>query len=394
MKKTAPLFCLLVSISISLFSQSSDKLHKKAVLVDTHNDILSSAVLDGIDISKRIKEGHSDLVRWKEGGLDVQFFSVWTGEKARNKEGFFKDAEQEIDSLGILILKNPDRMTLARTYKEVKRGIRQDKLVSLIGVEGGHMIEDNLGKLQQLYDFGMRYMTLTWNNSTSWATSALDETKRGDSLTHKGLSDFGKQVVKKMNELGIIVDLSHVGEQTFYDAIATTTKPVMLSHSSVWTICPVFRNVKDEQIKAVAKNGGVICINFYSGFIDSNFNRKMDELEGTKGKQIKDSLKQYYDAAKMNEIWRQLFSAELEPVRPTLAQVADHIDYIVKLVGDDYAGIGSDFDGISSLPKGLDDVTSYPKITEELLKRGYSEKSIKKILGGNVLRVMKANFLH
>ncbi len=206
------------------------------------------------------------------------------------------------------------------------------------------------------------------------------------------MTDFGKQIIRKMNELGIIVDLSHTGEQTFYDAIATTTKPVLLSHSSVWNICPVFRNVKDEQIKAVAKNGGVICINFYSGFIDSNFAKKMEELEGTRGQHIKDSLQQYYDAAKMNEVWRKLFSDELEPYRPTLAQMVDHIDYIVKLVGDDYVGIGSDFDGVSSLPIGLDDVTTYPKITEELLRRGYSERSIKKILGGNVMRVMKANF--
>ena len=388
--------CILVGLMILpvFFSsaQSVKKFHNKAVVVDTHNDVLSSGVLDGIDISNRVKEGHSDLVRWKEGGLDVQFFSVWTGEKARNKEGFYKDARQEIDSLNILLLKNPQKMTLAFDYSDVKKGLRQNKLVALIGVEGGHMIEDDLTKLEALAKDGMRYMTLTWNNSTSWASSAMDETLRGDSLQHKGLSEFGKTVVRKMNELGVIVDLSHTGEQTFYDAIATTTKPLLLSHSSVWSICPVFRNVKDEQIRAVAKNGGVICINFYSGFIDSNFSKRMNELEGIRGKQIRDSLQQYYDAAKMNEIWRKYFGDELEPLRPTLAQMVDHIDHIVKLVGDDYVGIGSDFDGVSSLPKELDDVTDYPKITEELLRRGYSKKSIGKILGGNVLRVMKANF--
>jgi membrane dipeptidase len=392
MKKSPVFLSLLFLPAIVSFSQSSNKLHYKATLVDTHNDILSSAMLEGKDISHRIKEGHSDLDRWKEGGLDVQFFSVWTDKVPRNKEGFFKDATQEIDSLDKLVRNNPDRIVLARTYKEVTRGIDEDKLVALIGVEGGHMIEDDLGKLQELYNRGMRYMTLTWNNSTSWASSAMDETLHPDSLQHKGLNDFGKQVVRRMNELGIIVDLSHTGEQTFYDAIATSTKPVLLSHSSVWNICPVFRNVKDNQIKAVAKNGGVICINFFSGFIDSNFAKKMNELEGTKGKQIKDSLQQFYDAAKLNEIWRQRFSAELDPLRPTLAQMVDHIDYIVKLVGDDYVGIGSDFDGVSSLPVGLDDVTTYPKITEELVKRGYSKKSIRKILGGNVMRVMKANF--
>ncbi|HWC53162.1 MAG TPA: dipeptidase [Chitinophagaceae bacterium] len=386
------ILCFMLFTSLYSIAQSARKIHFKAVLIDTHNDVLSSSVLEGIDISHRINSGQSDLDRFKDGGVDVQFFSVWTGEKPRNEEGFFKDANQEIDSLEFIILRNTDRMVPGYTFRDVKKGIRQKKLVALIGVEGGHMIEGDLDKLDSLYRRGMRYMTLTWNNSNSWATSAMDETEHADSLPHKGLTEFGKQVIKRMNELGVIVDLSHTGEQTFYDAIAATTKPVLLSHSSVWNICPVFRNVKDDQIRAVAKNGGVICINFYSGFLDSNFAKKMDELEGTRGKQIKDSLKQYYDAAKMNEIWKQYFSAELEPYRPTISKLVDHIDYIVKLVGDDYVGIGSDFDGVSSVPVGLDDVTKYPLITEELRKRGYSKKSIKKILGGNVLRVMKANF--
>jgi membrane dipeptidase len=385
-------FLLLLFICPAINSQSYKKLHDKSVLVDTHNDILSSAMLEGKDISHRIPEGHSDLDRWKEGGLDVQFFSVWTDRVPRNKEGFFKDATQEIDSLNLLIAKNPGRIFYARNYKEIRKGIRNEKLVALLGLEGGHMIEGDLGKLEQLFKDRLGYMTLTWNNSTSWASSAMDETLHPDSLKQKGLTDFGKQIVRRMNELGIIVDLSHTGERTFYDAIATTTKPVILSHSSVWAICPVFRNVKDEQIKAVAKNGGVVCINFYSGFIDSNFAKRMIELEGTRGKRIKDSLQQFYDAAKLNEIWRQQFSAELEPLRPSLAQLVDHIDYIVKLVGDDYVGIGSDYDGVSSLPVGMEDVTTYPKITEELLKRGYSKSSVRKILGGNVMRVMKANF--
>jgi membrane dipeptidase len=388
-----PFFLLfLLFLSIIASSQSIRKLHYKAILVDTHNDVLSSQTLEGKDISHRLTTGHSDLDRWKEGGVDVQFFSVWTDRMSRNKEGFYKDANQEIDSLEVLALKNYDRMMLATTYHEVKKSIRQHKLAALIGVEGGHMIEDDLNKLEELYKRGMRYMTLTWNNSTTWATSAMDETQHADSLNHKGLTDFGKQIVHRMNELGIIVDLSHVGEQTFYDAIAIVTKPVLLSHSSVWNICPVFRNVKDEQIKAVAKNGGVICINFYSGFIDSNFAKKMSQLEGTEGKRIKDSLGQGYDAAKLNEIWNKYFSAQLEPYRPTISELVNHIDYIVKLVGDDYVGIGSDFDGVSSLPIGMDDVTKYPLITEELKSRGYSNRSIKKILGGNVMRVMKANF--
>jgi membrane dipeptidase len=259
-------------------------------------------------------------------------------------------------------------------------------------VEGGHMIEGDRDKLRMLYDRGMRYMTLTWNNSTGWATSAMDETQHADSLPHKGLTEFGKGIVQRMNELGIIVDLSHVGEQTFYDAIAITTKPVLLSHSSVWSICPVFRNVKDDQIKAVAKNGGVICINFYSGFLDSNFAKKQEELTGANGRRIRDSIGKDIDASKLNQVIRKYFSDQLKPYQPTIATLVNHIDYIVKLVGDDYVGIGSDYDGVSSLPVGMEDVTKYPLITEELLKRGYSKKSIKKILGGNVMRVMKANF--
>lgn len=387
-------FILVSFITIIGCSPALNKLHHKAVLADTHNDVLSSQVLEGKDISHRMKEGHSDLDRWKEGGMDVQFFSVWTDKTPRNKAGFFADAVEEIDSLHHIILRNPDRMAFATNYKEVKKWVHKDRLVSLIGVEGGHMIEGEISKLERLYEKGMRYLTLTWNNSTHWASSAMDETLNPGKLKQKGLTDFGKQVVRRMNELGIIVDLSHVGEQTFYDALAVTTKPVFLSHSSVWSICPVFRNVKDEQIKAVAQNGGVICINFYSGFISKEYDQRQSYLN----KVARDSAFRSYlaetngDSVAAKAKWELYYDGEMNKVRPSLAQLVDHIDHIVKLVGDDYVGIGSDFDGVSSLPVGLDDVTTYPKITEELLKRGYSRKSIKKILGGNVLRVMKANF--
>jgi len=375
-------------------SQQGRKLHDRAILVDTHNDCLTSLTLKGKDIATRLETGHSDLYRWKKGGLDVQFFSIWTDKTARNKEGFYRDAVEEIDSLHHIILRNPDRMTFATNYREVKKRAHKDKLVSLIGVEGGHMIENDIGKLESLYEKGMRYLTLTWNNSTSWASSAMDETLFPAKLSQKGLTDFGKQIVRRMNELGIIVDLSHVGEQTFYDAIAVTKKPVLLSHSSVWNICPVFRNVKDDQIRAVAKNGGVICINFYSGFIS----KKFDERQSFLNREIKDSMQRVFfadsgsDSSVMKTKWKTYYDSAMNEVRPDLAQLVDHIDYIVKLVGDSYVGIGSDYDGVSSVPVGMEDVTTYPKITDELQRRGYSNRSIKKILGGNVLRVMKANF--
>ena len=196
-----------------------------------------------------------------------------------------------------------------------------------------------------------------------------------------------------MNQLGVIVDLSHTGEQTFYDAIKLSSKPVILSHSSVWSICPVFRNVKDDQIRAVAKNGGVICINFYSGFISKEYDQRSEFLTTNVRKKYQDSLLAINaDSALMRTSWRKYYREEMMKVQPTLGQVVDHIDHIVKLVGVDYVGIGSDFDGVSALPLGLDDVSTYPKITEELIRRGYSKLAIKKILGGNVLRVMKANF--
>jgi membrane dipeptidase len=298
---------------------------------------------------------------------------------------------QEIDSLLSIIGRNADRMVLAKSYQDVKKGIRDKKLVSLIGVEGGHMIEEDMSKFQTLYEKGMRYMTLTWNNSTSWASSAMDETSvkskynTGSDPQQKGLSDFGKQVVRKMNELGIIVDLSHVGEQTFYDAMAIVNKPVLLSHSSVYAISPVFRNVKDEQIKAVAKNGGVVCINFFSSFISKEFSEKFTTMRSPEHPINKD--KSLSDTDK-----KLLIDKELNAVIPGIAEVIDHIDHIVKLVGINHVGIGSDFDGISYPPRGLEDVTTYPLLTEALLKRGYSKKEVKKILGKNVLRVMKANF--
>jgi len=387
------LLAILSGDITNLTAQSVARLHEKAIVVDTHNDCLTDLVLEGKDIATRLETGHSDLYRWKKGGLDLQFFSVWTDKKPRNTEGFFKDALQEIDSLHHIILRNPDRMTTGDSYKEIKRRAHKDKLVSLIGVEGGHMIENDLTKLDSLYALGMKYLTLTWNNSTDWASSAMDETLYPERLTQKGLTPFGKKVVERLNELGVMVDLSHVGEQTFYDAIATTRKPVLVSHSSVWTICPVFRNLKDDQIKAVATNGGVVCINFYSGFISKEYDRVQKTLLLEKDKlRLSMANVPVPDSIYILKKWEQMYDSTMNATRPSLEQLVDHIDYIVKLVGDRYVGIGSDYDGVGSVPVGLEDVTTYPKITQELLNRGYTAKSIKRILGGNVLRVMKANF--
>jgi len=261
----------------------------------------------------------------------------------------------------------------------------------MIGVEGGHMIEDRMDYIDSLAKRGMNYLTLTWNKSTSWATSARDEVTKKDSLKHLGLTDYGKQIVKHLNELGVMVDVSHVGERTFYDVIATSTKPVIASHSCAYTLDPNRRNMKDDQLKALAKNGGVICLNFYSGFVDSTYSPKVAAFLHQHKREL-DSLTQvYHDGDLANIRLNAIYRSESDKIRPPLSLLIKHIDYIVKLIGVDHVGIGSDFDGAESYPLGLDSVANYPKITEELLKLGYSEKDIDKILGANVLRVFKAN---
>jgi membrane dipeptidase len=388
MKLFSILFLMFVSTSM-VFSTDYKKLHQAAIVVDTHNDVLLRA-LNGEDLSVRTKEGHSDIIRLKEGGVDVQIFSIWCGDDF-GKGRAFNRAIEMIDTLNAIVERSDKNISFAKTYKNIEKSLRKKKMVAMIGVEGGHMIEDSLVYLDSLAKRGMNYLTLTWNNSTSWATSAADETENSDSLQIKGLTVFGKEIVLRLNELGVMVDLSHVGERTFWDVINVTKKPVIISHSSVYNICPSRRNVKDDQIKAVAKNKGVICINFYSGFIDSNFTTRVKEIRANNSHLV-DSIKQMnMDRWKADGLIDSALAPQYLGARPPLSQLVDHIDYIAKLVGPDYVGIGSDFDGVESVPREMDDVTFLPNITRELIKRGYKEKDIKKIMGGNVLRVLKAN---
>jgi membrane dipeptidase len=384
------IFFLMIISSYSR-AQSYEKIHFKYILVDTHNDFLSKAVEENVAFDSDLKGiTQSDLRRMQAGGIKVQIFSIFCDEHY-GKGSAFAYANRELDSLYAIAARNPKSMEIVYSYKELLNAVKDHKLACLSGVEGGHMIEDNLEYLDSFYKRGVRYMTLSWNNSTSWSTSAMEETEHAFMVTPYGLNAFGKQVVKRMNELGMMVDVSHIGEKTFWDVIANSTKPVIASHSSVYTLCPVFRNLKDDQIRAIAKNGGVIQVNFFSGFLDSTFLKKV----GSFIKQHKaehDSLaslkKPEYN---IHDYFAKKYKNEYEDMRPPLSLLLDHIDYIVKLVGIDYVGLGSDFDGIDSSPKGLDGVEDYPKITEGLLKRGYSEKDIKKILGENFLRVFKAN---
>ena len=234
----------LFAFSVALSNaQSYKKLHFKSILVDTHNDIPTTAIDKGLSFDQDLKnKTHSDLQRMKAGGVDVQMFSIWCDGL---KEHPYAWANREIDTVMAWTNRNPSKMMTAFSVTEIQTAVKEKKLAVLFGLEGGHMIENDLNKLEALYNRGVRYMTLTWNNSTNWATSALDETTKADSLNHKGLTEFGKQVVKRMNELGMMVDLSHVGEQTFWDAINTTKKPVIVSHSCAYTLCPHRRNLNE-----------------------------------------------------------------------------------------------------------------------------------------------------
>lgn len=372
-----------LSMMTSAFAQNPEKIHQKAIMVDTHGDILYNQIQSGIDIGKLQKTGNFDLVRARQGGLDVQVFSIWCDEK-----GGFDLANRQIDSLYSLVKRYPSKITLVNSAQQLEAAVKEQKLAALIGVEGGHMIENDLGKLEALAKRGMIYLTLTWNNSTPWASSAAQETK--GEIAMPGLNDFGKSVVKKLNELGVMVDLSHVGEQTFFDAIKLSTKPVLVSHSCVYGINPVPRNLKDEQIKAIGKNGGVISINFYSGFLDPTYSAKQQNFLIKHKPELK-TLSEKYGRSKAIDTLISQYKEEADANRPRIERVIDHIDYVVKLIGIDHVGIGADFDGAESFPQGMESVADFPKITAALLKRGYSEADIRKILGGNFVRVLKAN---
>lgn len=389
MYKNLLLLALLAACLHPVAGQPWKKLHFNAILVDTHNDIPSTAIEKKVSFDMDLKnKTNSDLKRMKEGGVDVQLFSIWCDGNQSNPYAW---ANREMDTVLAWTNRNPGGMVQTFKPDEIYKAVKEKKLAVMFGVEGGHMIENDLSKLDALFKRGAKYMTLTWNNSTIWATSALDETTRGDSLKHKGLSDFGRQVVKRMNELGMLVDLSHVGEQTFWDAIKTSTKPVLVSHSCAYALCPHRRNLKDDQIRAVAENGGVIHLNFYSGFLDSTF-EKRSEAFTLKHKTEMDSLLKINPEPYFMQVFLfEKYPDEVKTIRPPLSVIFDHLDYLVKLAGVDHVGLGSDFDGVNSLPRQMDDVTCFPLITKGLMERGYSKKDIRKILGGNFLRVFKAN---
>jgi len=383
------LIIFLVIFIQKMYNKNAEAVHQQAFVADTHNDVLMRSMM-GRNILTELPESHSDLVKFKNGGVDLQVFSVWVSPSKIDPEEYYNYANAMITQLEYLCSRVPDQWAIPYNYQDIVYNDQHDILSCMIGVEGGHVIENDLSKLNALYDRGMRYLSLTWNNSTNWATSAKDETEKGDSLMLAGLTNFGQQVVRRCNDLGVIIDISHAGEQTFWDVLEITTKPIIASHSSVYTLCPHFRNLKDEQLLALEKNNGVVFVNFYPAYIDSTFSGKGKKIRQEFQPQL-DSLASLYEP-ESNELWyaeNALLEPSLSSVAPNLDDVIDHIDYIADLIGVDHVGLGADWDGVEVLPVGIENIAKLPSLTKKLIERGYSQRDIRKILGGNFKRVFK-----
>ena len=387
--KIVLLIIFLVIFIQKTYNKDADAAHQQAFVADTHNDVLMRSMM-GQNILTELPESHSDLIKFKKGGVDLQVFSVWVSPSKIDPEEYYNYANAMITQLEYLCSRVPDQWAIPYNYQDIVYNDQHDILSCMIGVEGGHVIENDLLKLDALYDRGMRYLSLTWNNSTNWATSAKDETEKGDSLMFLGLTNFGQQVVRRCNDLGVMIDISHAGEQTFWDVLEISTKPIIASHSSVYTLCPHFRNLKDEQLLALEKNNGVVFVNFYPAYIDSTFSKKGKKIRQDFQPQL-DSLAGIFEP-ESNELWyaeNALLEPSLSAAAPDLDDVIDHIDYIADLIGVDHVGLGADWDGVEVLPVGIENIAKLPSLTKKLIERGYSQRDIRKILGGNFKRVFK-----
>ena len=388
--KTKPLSFIFILWSLSIFScdRSTHDIHLESFVADTHNDVLLRA-MEGQNILEYHPESHSDLEKFKLGGVDLQVFSIWVSPDEKEKK-YFENANDMINKLDFLISRVPKDWGLAKSYQDITYNSRKNKMSCVIGVEGGHIIGRDISKLEALHDRGMRYLGLTWNNSNHIASSAKDETFNRNSLSNIGLSNFGSEVVQKCNDLGVIIDVSHAGEQAFWDVVDQSQEPIIASHSSVYALCPHYRNLKDDQIKAIAKTGGAVFINFYPGYIDSTFQQKA-EIINMKYEVELDILAEKYDPLS-NQYWfeeMKLLKHEKARIAPSINDVIKHISYIVDLVGVDYVGIGSDYDGVEIMPTGLENVSKLPFLTKKLIEHGYTIREVRKILGGNFKRIFK-----
>jgi membrane dipeptidase len=357
---------------------------QQPIIVDGHIDT-PQRMLDGkVDISARLADGHVDVPRMKAGGLTAAFFSIWVDDSYGPGRAY-KRALSLIDAVRKLADSAPD-VELATTGDEVRAVAGRGHIAALMGVEGGHAIENSLEKLDALYARGVRYMTLTWNNGNDWAGSSMDKARPG------GLTPFGRQVVRRMNELGMLVDVSHVSDSTFWDVLAATTRPVIASHSSCRALASHPRNLTDDQLRAIARNGGVVGINFFPVFLDDHFRVQYAEVNRR--------LRPEFDSIRARYPGRPgLADFEIDKLRgsqlngldiPGIDRLVDHIEHAVQVMGVDHVGLGSDFDGISVLPKPMQDASSLPLLVAALRARHYSDSDVRKILGENFLRLLSA----
>ncbi len=364
------------------------RMHYRAVVADGHNDILLRA-MKGTDITLRSNKGHSDLPRFREGGVDVQLFPVWVPPKKFNKKGnAWRFALAEADSLEAVLARSKPYIRSVRGGADIDAAVYNGQIGAVLALEGGRCIESSPERIIVLYRRGLRSFGLTWNNSTGWATAAKDESK--GRLKKKGLTPLGRSFVRLLDSLGCLIDLSHSGEATFWDVLETTTNPVFASHSSCKQLRSHFRNLTDKQLRALAANGGVAMVNFLPYFLRDGVNAERKNVMRKYSKSVM-ALK------KKHEGLTQEFAAGYDRIIAdaskrkcvTILDVVDHIDHIVSVAGACHVGIGSDFDGIGIVPVGLEDVTMLPMLTRELLRRGYSEKQIMNILGGNFVRIFR-----
>jgi len=383
--------CLCAGFFFSLRASADDvagrakKLHFSSIVLDTHDDTTQRFFSKDFDIGKRNPDGHVDIPRMREGGMNAIFFSIWIDGRIMGPPAVQKALDQ-IDAVHENVRKYSKDLVFCRTAEEVRRAHAQGKIAALIGVEGGHMIGNDIRVLRTFGDLGARYMTLSHFYNDEWADSSTDKP------VHNGLTDFGKDIVREMNRQGIMVDISHVSDKTFYDALEVSKAPLIASHSSCRAICNHPRDMSDDMIKALAAKGGVIQINYEKSFLDQAYKDASEKLSGGVVAMF-DLLKktcgddQECYGRKMAEQEKQA-TAEGKLPHVSWERIVDHIDHVVKLAGADHVGLGSDFDG-ASMPEGMEDCSKLPKITEALMRKGYSDDDIRKILGGNVLRVME-----
>jgi membrane dipeptidase len=379
---------MVVAISLAgdSISEKAKKLHFSSIVVDTHDDTTQLLLNPKFDLGERHTSGSIDIPRMREGGLGAIFFSIWIPSKITGPEAV-KRALDQIDAVREQVRRYPKDLVLATTTEQVRQAHKEGKIAALIGVEGGHMIASDLGVLRMYAALGVRYMTLTHSGNDEWADSSTDK------AVHNGLTDFGKDVVREMNRLGVIVDISHVSDKTFYDALEVSRAPLFASHSSCRAICDAPRNMTDQMMKDLAAKGGVVQINYHVGFLSQEFRNaeksdpKINEAIAQEvTKRCGSDANEGCMLIEGDRVTREYVAKGALP-RVDYTKIIEHIDHAVKIAGIEHVGLGSDFDG-ANMPYGMEDATMLPKITDALLKKGYSEGDVKKILGENTLRVM------